>query len=163
MYDDIKMNWRDYSVHDENNIKGFFVEYRWLSNFHRCEILYENLIFPTSENAYQGAKIILEERKKFVEITAYDSKKFWREYTPIDKNSEEWDNRKYDVMYNILSYKFSHNEDLKNKLINTGDKYLEETNHWEDTYWGVDYKLGGENNLGKILMKIRSELKNEIL
>ena len=40
-------------------------------------------------------------------------------------------------------------------LFDTEDKYLVETNVWKDTYWGVDVKLGGDNNLGKMLMKIR--------
>ena len=58
-------------------------------------------------------------------------------------------------MYQILLDKFTRNIELKNKLKATGTKYIEETNHWKDTYWGVDYKIGGENNLGKILMLIR--------
>ena len=39
---------------------------------------------------------------------------------------------------------------------------LEEGNTWHDTFWGVDAKTGeGQNHLGKILMKIREELKEE--
>ena len=34
------------------------------------------------------------------------------------------------------------------------DRYIEETNHWSDIFWSVD----GENNLGKILMGIRSKI-----
>jgi predicted NAD-dependent protein-ADP-ribosyltransferase YbiA (DUF1768 family) len=36
---------------------------------------------------------------------------------------------------------------------------LEERNSWGDSYWGTDINGVGENNLGKILMDIRSELK----
>ena len=55
---------------------------------------------------------------------------------------------------------FTQNEDLKWRLIGTGDAYLEEGNTWHDTCWGVDAKTGtGQNHLGKILMKVREELK----
>ena len=45
-------------------------------------------------------------------------------------------------------------------LLDTGDKFIEETNWWKDQFWGV-YNGVGENNLGKILMRIREEIKNE--
>jgi predicted NAD-dependent protein-ADP-ribosyltransferase YbiA (DUF1768 family) len=43
-------------------------------------------------------------------------------------------------------------------LLATGDEYLEETNWWKDTFWGV---CNGEglNKLGNILMMVREELK----
>ena len=44
-------------------------------------------------------------------------------------------------------------------LVATGDAIVIEGNTWRDTYWGVDLKTGeGENHLGKILMRVRSEL-----
>lgn len=42
-------------------------------------------------------------------------------------------------------------------LINTGDAELIEGNSWGDTFWGECNGIG-ENNLGKILMKIRKEI-----
>jgi predicted NAD-dependent protein-ADP-ribosyltransferase YbiA (DUF1768 family) len=36
---------------------------------------------------------------------------------------------------------------------------LEERNNWGDIWWGVNINGEGENNLGKILMKVRNELK----
>lgn len=40
-------------------------------------------------------------------------------------------------MYDVVLSKFTHNPELKALLIKTGDAYLEETNTWHDTYWGV--------------------------
>ena len=52
------------------------------------------------------------------------------------------------------------NEDLKQRLLATGDKRLVEGNTWGDTFWGVDLRSGrGENQLGRILMRVREELK----
>ena len=43
-------------------------------------------------------------------------------------------------------------------MIETGDEYLEEGNTWGDRIWGtVNGK--GQNNLGKILMRVREELR----
>ena len=63
-------------------------------------------------------------------------------------------------MEDIVRAKFTQNQELKQQLIGTGDAYLEEGNTWHDTCWGVDLKTGeGQNHLGKILMKVRQELK----
>ena len=59
-----------------------------------------------------------------------------------------------------MKQKFTKHKDLKEKLLATGDAYLEETNHWHDTFWGV-CKGKGQNHLGKILMEVREELKRE--
>ena len=149
-------DWRRYAVHDENNIKGFFGIHRWLSNFHPCEIEFEGMIFPSTENAYQAAKIIPEERTPLVTCTPYESKKVWKKYTKIDKSAEEWDARKYSGMVYLSLEKYNMNIELRNKLLATGNKYLEETNHWGDSYWGVDIHRGGENILGKVLMNVRT-------
>ena len=50
--------------------------------------------------------------------------------------------------------------ELREKLLATGNEELIEGNWWGDTYWGV-CKGKGENNLGKSLMKIRTELQEE--
>ncbi len=66
-------------------------------------------------------------------------------------------------MYEIVKAKFVQNTELGKKLCSTGEAPLAEGNSWHDVFWGVDEKTGkGENNLGKILMKVRDELKREI-
>ena len=50
---------------------------------------------------------------------------------------------------------------MSNKLLGTGDTYLEEGNTWNDTFWGVCNGVG-ENNLGRILMEVREELRKEV-
>ena len=51
---------------------------------------------------------------------------------------------------------------LRDKLIATGDAYIEETNNWGDEFWGVCHGFG-ENMLGKILMEIRKEIVDDRL
>jgi ribA/ribD-fused uncharacterized protein len=142
------------SQHDDQSIKGFFGEYRWLSNFHVCDVLFEGDLYPSSENAYQAAKFDWPDRPAFKLCSPNKAKKEGAGVTP-----KGWFNRNVDVMETILRDKFRKNRDLKDALVATGDKYLEEANWWKDTFWGVCDGVG-ENMLGKLLMKIRDELKN---
>ena len=147
-------DWAKYAIHDEKYVKGFFGEYRWLSNFHYCDIWFEGLKYNCSENAYQASKIVVEERKQFTNCPPAKSKKLWKKCNLL-YTIEGFDEIKIEVMTSILFDKFYRNLDIRKKLLDTGDKLLEETNHWKDQFWGVDINLGGKNHLGKILMKIR--------
>ena len=138
-------------THDEKNIKGFFNQYKWLSNFTDGEVYFEGLLYPSTEAAYQSAKTNdMEIRKLFTQYNAGKSKREGRKLVL----REGWHDMKYDVMSAITFEKYYRNKDLRALLLQTGDKYLEETNYWEDVYYGVCDGVG-ENNLGKILMKVR--------
>lgn len=69
----------------------------------------------------------------------------------------DWEEMKYNVMYQVCKAKFLQNPGLARKLIETGDAELVEGNTWDDEIWGVCNGVG-ENNLGKTLMCIRDEL-----
>lgn len=136
------------------DIKGFQGEHRWLSNFWKCNIVFKNTMFKSSENAYQASKATTKEMfDKFIDISPAEAKKLGKIISII----ADFKSFKLDIMYEIVSYKFNNNEDLKIKLIETKECYIEETNVWGDTFWGV-YNGKGSNNLGKIIMKVRSEI-----
>jgi ribA/ribD-fused uncharacterized protein len=149
-------NWSKIAIHDDSRIYGFFGEYRYLSNFHLSPVYFEKLLYPSSENAFQAAKVVYEHRYVLTECSPSESKKVWKTlptlYTP-----ENWDKIKYNIMARILAEKFGTNAQIREMLVNTGNKDLSEYNWWQDTYWGYDVnKNEGQNNLGKILMKIRT-------
>ena len=50
--------------------------------------------------------------------------------------------------------------ELREALDNTGSELLVEGNWWKDTFWGM-CEGRGQNNLGKILMKVREENRSE--
>jgi hypothetical protein len=136
-------------------IDSFDGKYRFLSNFyHPCLIYYEGLMYLNSEAAYQAAKTTdTELRKQFQNLEPNDSKKLGRRI----KIREDWDQVKLQVMWEILWYKFTSHQDLKDALIRTGDAYLEEGNSWNDVYWGVCDELG-MNHLGRLLMELRNQI-----
>lgn len=141
-------------LHDDKNIRGFFGDYRWLSNFEPCIVEYEGLVYPSSEAAYQAAKCeIKAHRERFLMIDAARAKSLGR----LIIIRKDWNEIKLQVMQDILVSKFNKNSYLRNQLIATGNKFLEETNWWHDIFWGVCNNKG-ENNLGKVLMKIRESM-----
>lgn len=74
---------------------------------------------------------------------------------------DDWEERKLFVMTLCLQQKFSQ-EPYKTKLLQTGDRYIQEGNMWNDKFWGVCLKTNkGKNTLGKIIMIIRENLKME--
>lgn len=151
-------DWEKYAVHNDKEIKGFFGEFRWLSNFWKLEypIIYDSNKYFYVENAFMAAKSLDRgEREKFVSLKPSEAKKLGRTI----QLRPDWESVKYDFMFLFNYQKFVTNIDLKQKLLDTGDRYLEETNHWGDQIWGVDIQKGGANNLGKILMRVRSVLK----
>lgn len=146
-------------IHDARCVRGFFEDYRFLSNFADADIWFEGEFYLSSEAAYQAAKVLSPYRERIAKMSAKESKRGWQTFPRNDKNSEDWNARKFQVMRAIVFEKFQRNAGLRSALMLTGQKYLEETNWWGDTYWGVCPKLGGKNNLGKILMATREFLR----
>lgn len=81
-------------------------------------------------------------------------------------NDETWNKNKFDIVYNGNLLKFSQNEELKQKLLDTENKILVEASPY-DKIWGIGLSVSdkdfynpilwkGENLLGKILMKVRN-------
>lgn len=135
-----------------NEFKG---EYYFLSNFYNKPVTWEGITYLNNEAAFQSAKILNKfARKRFATLDPSSAKKEGRRV----QLRNDWEKVKYNIMYEICFAKFSQNEDLKVKLLETGDEHLEEGNTWGDKIWGT-VNGEGQNNLGKILMRIRKELK----
>ena len=143
----------------KDSILGFFAEYRFLSNFHLCDIVIDGLVYPSSEHAYMAQKTgDIEIKRLFTDrkLTPAQAKHLGNSI----KIRNDWDNVRVDMMYKVVLEKFIQNEYLAILLDETGEKYLEETNYWKDVFWG---KCGGvgENNLGIVLMSVRDFIRGK--
>lgn len=141
---------------DDSNIKGFFGQYRFLSNFHVVPILYKGKIYGSTEAAYMSAKTYdLVDKEKLQNITKPSkAKQLGREVVL----RSDWDDIKDEVMYDVNLFKYTYHQDLKALLLATGYKHIEESNWWGDKYWGtVDGE--GRNQLGKTLMLVRTHIR----
>lgn len=139
-------------------IKEFRYEYLFLSNFTITPFVYKNILFKTSEHAYQWEKADNKDDKQLIleSKTPTQAKQIGHKTkTDIVK----WDKNKDVIMKDILLQKFNL-QHLKEKLLQTGDIKLVEGNYWHDNYWGDCYcykckNVPGKNILGQILMDIR--------
>lgn len=139
---------------------GFDGTQRWLSNMFPCEINIKGLRFMSVEAAYQASKYSHHPNivKRFQNLPAIISKKYNQKLLAGDIDIvSDFDQRKIKIMKFLVNEKFK-NPYLRQKLILTGDRELVEENNWHDTFWGV-CNGEGENNLGKILMEIRGNVK----
>lgn len=145
-------------------------ETRFLSNFypykkdggkypHTLVIMLESMMFDCTENAYQAAKTLdLHIRENISQMSPYEAKAFWENTENKQYLRSDWNDVKLDIMRDLLEQKFLGHPELGKMLRDTGDALLEEGNTWGDTFWGV-CNGQGKNNLGKLLMEIRTQLK----
>jgi ribA/ribD-fused uncharacterized protein len=138
--------------------------YGVFSNLFRCEITFEDRVFPTAEHAYQAGKAskpavrewILQAPTPALAAMAAHGLYTW-DIVP------NWASIKVDRMRAVLRAKFTQHPALRQLLLGTGTRRLVEAgtvNNAVNRFWGeVDGK--GENTLGKLLMELRDELRKE--
>ena len=139
-------------------IDRFDGNYWFLSNFYSIGIELDGVVYPSVEHAYQASKTHdLEWRQTILTArTAGGAKRFGRNI-PKEHFRKDWEDVKLGLMEGFLRQKFAI-VTLHARLLGTGDAELIEGNDWGDQFWGV-YKGKGENHLGKLLMKIRIDLR----
>jgi ribA/ribD-fused uncharacterized protein len=141
-------------------ITTFRGEYNFLSNFFEVDVEYDGITYASVEHAYMSAKSNDPQWKAYCankNITASDVKREGKRVRLVD----HWESIKFGVMETCLRAKFNQ-EPFKSKLLATGNQNIQEGNNWSDKEWGIDLTVNpnvGENHLGRLLMKIRHELK----
>lgn len=138
-------------------IDKFSGDNRFLSNFYPAKVIFDNKEYSDVESAYQASKTLDEEIRE--EIRIKRNPFFAKKRGKLILIREDWEKVKIPIMIDLVWQKFSAHEDLKQKLLSTGDSKLIEGNWWNDTFWGV-CRGKGENFLGRILMSVRKKLKN---
>lgn len=149
-----------------NSIEGFKGEWSFLSNFYPCEIQYDGLTYKSVEHFYVAMKCNNDQIFNGKHYTVLD----FREMISLIPNPglvkkigqkiiirSDWDKKKLDFMNWAVREKFK-DINLLELLLSTGNMDIIETNNWGDTFWGV-CNGSGKNHLGKILMKVRDELR----
>lgn len=139
-------------------INSFSGEYEFLSNQFPVVILGDDLeLYPSVEHAFQARKTDDPDLRREIRLatTASAAKQLGRNV----QLKSNWDGEKLDLMASLVKQKFTENVDLKIQLLLTMDEDLVQGNSWKDQFWGQDKNEVGENNLGKILMSIRSTIR----
>jgi ribA/ribD-fused uncharacterized protein len=143
-------------------VTQFRDQYAALSNFSQYRVKFEGEFYRTSEHAFQAAKTLDPSQRTMVRLIlrASEAKVMGRNLT-LRPN---WEELKLGVMETILIDKFTRHVQAREILLSTGEEELIEGNTWHDHFWGVCSicDVGGENWLGKLLMKIRKELRDGV-
>jgi ribA/ribD-fused uncharacterized protein len=135
-------------------------EYGCFSNFSPHRVFLDGKTWPTSEHYFQPQKFAGTPHEEEVrrQKTPRQAADLGRDRKrPLRK---DWEAVKDDVMRQAVRAKFSQHEELRAILLVTGDTVLVE--HTEiDSYWGDGGDGSGKNMLGRILMEVREELRQE--
>lgn len=138
-----------------DEITRFRGSFAFLSNMSKAAVDFEGDIYSCVEAAFQAAKLVnREERARFIKV----KNPVWarRMGRSIKNIRSDWDEVKLRIMETLIRQKFSNSETLRKKLLATGRRNIAEDNDWGDNFWGIVNGVG-QNHLGRIIMKIRSE------
>lgn len=116
----------------KNGIYGFTGEYRFLSNFYPCDHMG---IYKSSEHYYMSHKPEPEDTEAISRILNADTPGKAKRVGRSIKLRSDWESIKLRIMTEALQKKFE-GGNLRQMLLDTKNRYLEETNHWE-TLTGV--------------------------
>ena len=145
-----------------NDIVGFYPrEFYPLDNFSSFKVEYNGYLYSTAEEAFQANMFIKDYPEISDEIKRSNSA---HEAQKIRFKNEDKITLKEDeilkIMEEILRCKVKQNPYVLKKLLETKDYYIVEDSP-KDDYWGWGLYRNGENNLGKIWMKLRDEFSKE--
>lgn len=130
-----------------------------LSNFSICSVWFEGHMYTSVEHAYQAAKSLDDEVRSIIRnLPTPNAAKKKGQTIGL---RPDWEEVKLEIMEKLLREKFSQLPE-RDILLSTGDEILVEGNWWNDKFWGQSPVGVGENHLGRLLMKIRTELRATI-
>ncbi len=140
---------------------GFYPrEFFVFDNFSSFGIVLDGDFYPTVEHAYQAGKFvdtapeIAEKIKKC--LSAHEAQQI--AFKNKDKLPKNWHDIKVDYMEKLLRIKLEQNPYVKQKLLQTKN-YLICEDSPKDSFWGIGKNRDGQNQLGKLWMKLRDKIK----
>lgn len=134
--------------------------YGEFSNFASFPIRLKNKTWNTTEHFYQAQKFENQAYQEKVRNAESPMKAAELGRSRKGRILKNWDNKKDNVMYEAVKAKFTQHADLRQLLLDTENARI--VKHTEnDAYWGDGGDGKGKNMLGKILMRVREELRRE--
>ena len=157
-------NYRDpWIAEGVNDYIGFYNrEFYCLDNFSAFRVEFNGVKFATAEAAYQAQGFVTTEPgiayRIFEAPSAYEAKMIAQ--VNHDLRRADWDEVRVQVMESVLRAKLAQHPFVKQKLLETGDCPIVEDSP-TDSFWGCGADRQGRNEMGKLWMKLRSELRSK--
>ena len=138
--------------------------YGCFSNFSPHPIEVDGLDWQTVEHYYQAQKFVATENERLIQVirdaqTPMEAAQIGRDRTL--KLRCDWEEVKRQVMWQGVLTKFLTHTDIQAILLDTGDQLIVEDSP-TDYYWGCGQDKTGQNQLGKILMNVRQEIRQRL-
>ena len=144
------------------------------SNFYPCSFTEDGKVWKNSEQCFMAKKAkFFGDEEMYNAILNSETPKEAKKYGRLVKNfdAEKWSKVCFDKMYDAVYAKFSQNSGLKELLLSSdfeGKGFVEGSPY--DAIWGVkmdwrnpdidnEENWQGQNLLGKVLNKVREDLK----
>jgi ribA/ribD-fused uncharacterized protein len=135
-------------------------EYGVFSNFTCSWIRLGGKSWPSVEHYFQAQKFAGTDYEEEIRKSKSASKAKKMGRTRKYRLRRDWEQVKDGIMRDAVLAKFTQHEDLCAILLGTGDAVLVEHTR-NDDYWGDGGDGHGKNKLGKILMSVRGQLRQE--
>ena len=156
---------------ENDKILAFFTRGSPFSNFHPSEFVKQSVKYSCNEQFIQASKAeLFDDDFTHAQIMKtkcpYEMKRLGNTVQNFER--PKWTNVAQKVALEACMEKFSQNHELRNALMETGDKILVEAS--TDRFWGVGISLHdrnilndsswtGKNVLGQVLTQVREHLK----
>ncbi len=153
----IKLKDKNFDIH------SYIENVYCLDNFSAFCVIVDDVEYKTAEHAFQSIKFLKTAPNIAKEIMESASPFKARELAHKYKKERrlDWSEVKYDIMEKILYLKTIQNDYVKQRLLATLDnEIIEDCGEDDDKDWGCGIDGTGQNNLGKIWMRVRTQVSN---
>ena len=151
---------------------GIHSKFNPFSNWYPCRIQHGDHSFKSVEQAYQHSKAVYVGDAAIATKLLYTTdpaaaKKIGSKVAGV--NGSDWDTAKTDIMKDLVTKKFTDNENLKAELLATGNKIMVESGRDPHYACGLSIvhkdifnqkKWTGKNSLGDILGTVRDIIRD---
>jgi len=142
-------------------IRFYTPEFYVFNNFSAHAIEFDGRLYPTSEHAYQAAKCTDPQGREAIRNARSPLQaKMLANGLYRAARDPDWGSKKVAVLEEILRAKVAQHPEAQEALRKSGNEDIIEDSP-EDYFWGEGADGSGQNMLGRLWMKIRSERDQE--
>ncbi|KAL1740309.1 hypothetical protein HDZ31DRAFT_68060 [Schizophyllum fasciatum] len=134
------------------------------TNFSDHPVTYQGKVYPTSEHLFQALKFLPHKPQvaEHIRTISPSPRAAFTEAHRFQKEvRKDWSKVNVKMMEIAIESKFTQHASLRQELLATGNAELVEDSA-QDAFWGVGPNGKGRNELGKALMRLRTQLRQQI-
>ena len=131
-----------------------------LAAYSRHGLELDGFEWPSVEHYYQAMKFEDEAYREEIRCTPHPADATEMGNSKKHRRRKDWDRVKETYMTRGTYIKCRAHPEVARALLATGDRLIMETSQY-DYYWGCGRDTRGHNTYGKVLMKVREQLRKE--